>query len=196
MAGIRIGTLYTENRDLVEALSQLGAFHGISGPTQHKVAQLLQDRGTDPKLVLLQTQKNKQPLLVKIQSKCLSVLVHSERFVWLSFINSNYIECRLFNNSNTCFLAFSLPPRDIVPQHVVLPHKDLQHLIYTLPIVNSHSPVLEWVEEFLTENRCRLKAAYSFLTGELQSMGVPYLDRPAALYVWADLRKVQRSRSH
>uniref|UniRef100_A0A7N8X9D5 1-aminocyclopropane-1-carboxylate synthase homolog (Arabidopsis)(non-functional) n=1 Tax=Mastacembelus armatus TaxID=205130 RepID=A0A7N8X9D5_9TELE len=44
MAGIRIGTLYTENRDLVEALAQLGSFHGISGTTQHQVAQLLQDR--------------------------------------------------------------------------------------------------------------------------------------------------------
>lgn len=48
MAGIRIGTLYTENRDLVEALAQLGAFHGVSGNSQHQVAQLLQDRGTDP----------------------------------------------------------------------------------------------------------------------------------------------------
>lgn len=47
MAGIRIGTLYTENRDVVEALGQLGSFHGISGTTQHQVAQLLQDRGMD-----------------------------------------------------------------------------------------------------------------------------------------------------
>lgn len=47
MAGIRIGTLYTENRDIVEALAQLGSFHGISGTTQHQVAQLLQDRGMD-----------------------------------------------------------------------------------------------------------------------------------------------------
>ncbi|XP_070763906.1 1-aminocyclopropane-1-carboxylate synthase-like protein 1 [Enoplosus armatus] len=98
MAGIRIGTLYTENRDLVEALAQLGSFHGVSGTTQHQVAQLLQDR--------------------------------------------------------------------------------------------------EWInEDFLPENRCRLKAAHSFLTGELQSLGIPYLDRPAALYVWADLRKYLRESS-
>lgn len=98
MAGTRIGTLYTENTDLVEALAQLGSFHGISGSTQHQVAQLLQDR--------------------------------------------------------------------------------------------------EWIsEDFLPENRCRLKAAHSYLTGELQSMGVPYLDRPAALYVWADLRKYLRESS-
>ncbi|XP_022610224.1 1-aminocyclopropane-1-carboxylate synthase-like protein 1 [Seriola dumerili] len=98
MSGLRIGTLYTENRDLVEALAQLGSFHGVPGTTQHQVAQLLQDR--------------------------------------------------------------------------------------------------EWIsEEFLPENRGRLKAAHSFLTGELQSMGIPYLDRPAALYVWADLRKYLRESS-
>uniref|UniRef100_A0A3Q0QQ29 1-aminocyclopropane-1-carboxylate synthase homolog (Arabidopsis)(non-functional) n=1 Tax=Amphilophus citrinellus TaxID=61819 RepID=A0A3Q0QQ29_AMPCI len=98
MAGIRIGTLYTENRDLVEALAKLGSFHGISGTTQHQVAQLLQDK--------------------------------------------------------------------------------------------------EWIsEEFLPENRCRLKAAHSYLTGELLSMGIPYLDRPATLYVWADLRKYLRESS-
>lgn len=45
MAGIRFGTLYSENRDVVEALAKLGSFHGISGTTQHQVAQLLQDRG-------------------------------------------------------------------------------------------------------------------------------------------------------
>ncbi|XP_039989915.1 1-aminocyclopropane-1-carboxylate synthase-like protein 1 [Xiphias gladius] len=98
MAGIRIGTLYTENRDLVEALAQLGSFHGISGTTQHQVAQLLQDR--------------------------------------------------------------------------------------------------EWISgDFLPENRSRLKAAHSYLKGELQSMGIPYMDRPAALYVWADLRKYLRESS-
>ncbi|XP_068458379.1 1-aminocyclopropane-1-carboxylate synthase-like protein 1 isoform X2 [Clinocottus analis] len=95
MAGTRIGTLYTENTDLVEAMAQLGSFHGVSGATQHQVAQLLQDRN------------------------------------WIS-------------------------------------------------------------KDFLPENRCRLKAAHSYLTGELQSMGVPYLDRPASLYVWADLREYLR----
>ncbi|KAK7891390.1 hypothetical protein WMY93_023353 [Mugilogobius chulae] len=44
MAGIRIGTLYSENRALIEALAQLGSFHGIPGPAQHQAAQLLQDR--------------------------------------------------------------------------------------------------------------------------------------------------------
>ncbi|KAM9855065.1 1-aminocyclopropane-1-carboxylate synthase-like protein 1 [Aulostomus maculatus] len=98
MAGIRIGTLYTENRELVDALAQLGSFHGVPGTTQHQVAQLLQDRG------------------------------------WIS-------------------------------------------------------------DEFLPENRHRLKAAHCYLTGELQGLGIPYLDRPAALYVWADLRKYLRESS-
>ncbi|XP_040893897.1 1-aminocyclopropane-1-carboxylate synthase-like protein 1 [Toxotes jaculatrix] len=98
MAGVRMGTLYTENRDLVEALAQLGSFHGISGTTQHQIAQLLQDRD------------------------------------WIS-------------------------------------------------------------EEFLPENRSRLKAAHCYLTGELRNMDIPYLDRPAALYVWADLRKYLKESS-
>ncbi|XP_058502095.1 1-aminocyclopropane-1-carboxylate synthase-like protein 1 [Solea solea] len=98
MAGMRIGTLYTESTDLVEALAQLGSFHGISGSTQHQAAQLLQDR--------------------------------------------------------------------------------------------------EWISvEFLPENRNRLKAAHSYLTEELRSLDIPYLDRPAALYVWADLRKYLRESS-
>ncbi|XP_010737159.3 1-aminocyclopropane-1-carboxylate synthase-like protein 1 [Larimichthys crocea] len=98
MAGVRIGTLYTENKDLVEALAQMGSFHGISGITQHQVAQLLQDR--------------------------------------------------------------------------------------------------EWInKDFLPENRRRLKAAHSYLTGELKSLGIPYLDTSAALYVWADLRKYLRETS-
>ncbi|XP_069385378.1 1-aminocyclopropane-1-carboxylate synthase-like protein 1 isoform X3 [Paralichthys olivaceus] len=98
MSGVRLGTLHSENRDLVEALAQLGSFHGISGPTQHQVAQLLQDR--------------------------------------------------------------------------------------------------EWIdEEFLPANRSRLKAAHSYVTGELKSLSIPYLDRPATLYIWADLRKYLRESS-
>lgn len=46
MAGMRLGTLYSENSDLIEALIQLGCFHGVAGPTQHQVSQLLKDRGT------------------------------------------------------------------------------------------------------------------------------------------------------
>uniref|UniRef100_A0AAV2L478 1-aminocyclopropane-1-carboxylate synthase-like protein 1 n=1 Tax=Knipowitschia caucasica TaxID=637954 RepID=A0AAV2L478_KNICA len=92
MAGLRIGTLYSENRAVVAALAQLGSFHGIPGQTQHQVAQLLRDR--------------------------------------------------------------------------------------------------EWINnKFLPENRSRLKSAHSFLTNELKRLGIPFLDRPAALFVWADLRK-------
>ncbi|XP_034032725.1 1-aminocyclopropane-1-carboxylate synthase-like protein 1 isoform X2 [Thalassophryne amazonica] len=98
MSGMRIGVLYTENEDVVEALSTLGVLHGISGPSQHQAAQLLQDRD------------------------------------WIS-------------------------------------------------------------KEFLPENRRRLKAAHTYVTGELRIMGIPYLDRPAALYVWADFRKYLRESS-
>lgn len=95
MAGIRIGTLYSENAELVEALARLGPFHGVPGHTQQQAAQLLQDR--------------------------------------------------------------------------------------------------EWINnEFLPENRSRLKRAHSLVTEELKSLGIPFLDRPATLFVWADLRKYLR----
>ncbi|KAL6474166.1 hypothetical protein MHYP_G00177270 [Metynnis hypsauchen] len=45
MAGVRVGTVYSENRDLVQALDQLGNFHGIARSLQHQVAQLLKDKG-------------------------------------------------------------------------------------------------------------------------------------------------------
>lgn len=45
VSGIRFGTLYTENQDVANAVASLCYFHGICGPVQHKVAQLLRDRG-------------------------------------------------------------------------------------------------------------------------------------------------------
>uniref|UniRef100_A0A673WI52 1-aminocyclopropane-1-carboxylate synthase-like protein 1 n=1 Tax=Salmo trutta TaxID=8032 RepID=A0A673WI52_SALTR len=92
MGGVRVGTVYSDNRDLVEALVKLGVFHGVPGPIQHQIAILLQDK--------------------------------------------------------------------------------------------------DWINgKFLPENRLRMQAAHRYMTGELQSLGVPYLHRPACFYIWADLRK-------
>ncbi|XP_054018120.1 1-aminocyclopropane-1-carboxylate synthase-like protein 1 [Dryobates pubescens] len=44
VSGIRFGTLYTENQDVANAVASLCYFHGVCGPVQHKVAQLLRDR--------------------------------------------------------------------------------------------------------------------------------------------------------
>ncbi len=90
MAGIRIGTLYTESRDLVEALAQLGSFHGISGTTQHQVAQLLRDKGTDPSFTcaFANTMYRENNPFGKDQSKFRLIQsalpVQSKQFVWLS----------------------------------------------------------------------------------------------------------------
>ncbi|XP_029108008.1 1-aminocyclopropane-1-carboxylate synthase-like protein 1 isoform X2 [Scleropages formosus] len=43
-AGMRVGTVYSHNKDLVAALDQMGFLHGVPGPTQHQVARLLRDR--------------------------------------------------------------------------------------------------------------------------------------------------------
>ncbi|KAJ7344651.1 hypothetical protein JRQ81_000601 [Phrynocephalus forsythii] len=44
VSGIRFGTLYTLNKDVASAVSSLCYFHGVSGPIQYKIAQLLRDR--------------------------------------------------------------------------------------------------------------------------------------------------------
>ncbi|KAG5839062.1 hypothetical protein ANANG_G00200940 [Anguilla anguilla] len=43
-AGLRMGLVYSQNQDFVLALTQLAFYHGIPGPSQHQVAQLLRDR--------------------------------------------------------------------------------------------------------------------------------------------------------
>lgn len=81
MAGVRVGTLYTENRDLVQALDQLGCFHGIPGSTQHQVAQLLRDRGIEPLSPRNSLSVHNTPLELNVQriySSCLCVCLSSQ----------------------------------------------------------------------------------------------------------------------
>ncbi|XP_072448334.1 1-aminocyclopropane-1-carboxylate synthase-like protein 1 isoform X1 [Chiloscyllium punctatum] len=91
-SGIRVGTLYTENTDVISALGQLACFHGVPGPIQYMVAQLLRDQD------------------------------------WISQV-------------------------------------------------------------FLPTNRARLKTAHKCVANELRAMGIPFLNRHAGLYIWADFRK-------
>ncbi|XP_051978385.1 1-aminocyclopropane-1-carboxylate synthase-like protein 1 [Xyrauchen texanus] len=44
MGGMRVGMVYSQNRDVVQALDKLGNFHGVPGLTQYQMAQLLRDR--------------------------------------------------------------------------------------------------------------------------------------------------------
>lgn len=197
MAGIRIGTLYTENRDLVEALAKLGPFHGISGTTQHQVARLLQDRGMDPRVTCFCTHNVK-----KKKSHFFSLFAQSKQFVGLSW--NSWMQMSLNGSFSTmsvcCRETSSLFSASFEMTGALHGASAARHAAQRLVRFNLHSPIvtsrchaLDWInKDFLPENRCRLKAAHSYLTGELRGMGVPYLDRPAALYVWADLRKVTR----
>ncbi|KAM9652395.1 uncharacterized protein ACIBXB_009922 isoform 4-T4 [Morphnus guianensis] len=92
VSGIRFGTLYTENQDVANAVASLCYFHGVCGPVQHKVAQLLRDRD------------------------------------WISQV-------------------------------------------------------------YLRANHARLKAAHTYVTDELKTLGVPFLNRNAGFFVWIDFRK-------
>ncbi|XP_063188286.1 1-aminocyclopropane-1-carboxylate synthase-like protein 1 isoform X1 [Chroicocephalus ridibundus] len=92
VSGIRFGTLYTENQDVANAVASLCYFHGVCGPVQHKVAQLLRDR--------------------------------------------------------------------------------------------------DWINQvYLRANHARLKAAHTYVTDELKTLGVPFLNRNAGFFVWIDFRK-------
>uniref|UniRef100_A0A8C5ULB6 Aminotransferase class I/classII large domain-containing protein n=1 Tax=Malurus cyaneus samueli TaxID=2593467 RepID=A0A8C5ULB6_9PASS len=92
VSGIRFGTLYTQNQDVINAVASLCYFHGVCGPVQHKVAQLLRDR--------------------------------------------------------------------------------------------------EWINQvYLRANHARLKAAHTYVTDELKTLGVPFLNRNAGFFVWIDFRK-------
>ncbi|XP_056095176.1 1-aminocyclopropane-1-carboxylate synthase-like protein 1 [Rhinichthys klamathensis goyatoka] len=98
MAGMRVGVVHSENRDLVQALDQLGAFHGVPGLTQYQMAQLFRDRD------------------------------------WLN-------------------------------------------------------------SEFLPENRRRLREAHIFLTEELKKLDIPFLNRGAGFFIWADLSKYLKEKT-
>lgn len=94
-SGLRVGTLYSENKHVIDALGQMAYFHGVPGTTQHQVAHLLHDR--------------------------------------------------------------------------------------------------DWINQvYLQTNRARLKASRQYITSELNSLNIPYLDRPAGFYIWADFRKFLR----
>ncbi|XP_062973511.1 1-aminocyclopropane-1-carboxylate synthase-like protein 1 [Elgaria multicarinata webbii] len=91
-SGIRFGTLYTLNHDVANAVSSLCYFHGVCGPVQHKMAQLLRDR--------------------------------------------------------------------------------------------------DWINQvYLRANHDRLKAAHTFVTDELKTLGIPFLNRNAGFFIWIDFRK-------
>ncbi|XP_041131372.1 1-aminocyclopropane-1-carboxylate synthase-like protein 1 isoform X4 [Polyodon spathula] len=94
-SGLRVGTLYSENKHVIDALGQMAYFHGVPGTTQQQVARLLHDR--------------------------------------------------------------------------------------------------DWINQvYLQTNRARLKASRQYITSELNSLNIPYLDRPAGFYIWADFRKYLR----
>ncbi|KAM5224273.1 1-aminocyclopropane-1-carboxylate synthase-like protein 1 [Hipposideros larvatus] len=48
----------------------------------------------------------------------------------------------------------------------------------------------DWISQvYLPENHARLKAAHTYVSGELQALGIPFLSRGAGFFIWVDLRK-------
>lgn len=54
----------------------------------------------------------------------------------------------------------------------------------------------DWLNnEFLPENRHRLREAHRFMTEELKKLDIPFLHRSAGFFIWADLSKVSTFRT-
>ncbi|XP_038620400.1 1-aminocyclopropane-1-carboxylate synthase-like protein 1 isoform X2 [Tachyglossus aculeatus] len=52
----------------------------------------------------------------------------------------------------------------------------------------------DWINQvYLRANHARLKAAHTYVTDELKTLGIPFLNRNAGFFVWIDFRKYLRS---
>ncbi|XP_049746885.1 1-aminocyclopropane-1-carboxylate synthase-like protein 1 [Elephas maximus indicus] len=48
----------------------------------------------------------------------------------------------------------------------------------------------DWINQvYLPENHARLKAAHTYVSEELRALRIPFLNRGAGFFIWADLRK-------
>ncbi|XP_074086603.1 1-aminocyclopropane-1-carboxylate synthase-like protein 1 [Macrotis lagotis] len=48
----------------------------------------------------------------------------------------------------------------------------------------------DWINQvYLPTNRSRIKAAHTYITDELKTLGIPFLNRNSGLYIWIDLRR-------
>ncbi|XP_072474447.1 1-aminocyclopropane-1-carboxylate synthase-like protein 1 isoform X2 [Notamacropus eugenii] len=52
----------------------------------------------------------------------------------------------------------------------------------------------DWINQvYLPTNHFRLKAAHTYITDELKTLGIPFLNRNSGLYIWIDLRRYLHS---
>ncbi|KAM9495770.1 1-aminocyclopropane-1-carboxylate synthase-like protein 1 isoform 1-T3 [Clarias gariepinus] len=99
LSGVRVGTVYSENSDLIEALDHLGTFHGVAGPTQHQVSQLLKDRDWMNKVFLPENRNRLQGAHQYISSQLRKLNIpYLHRgagfFIWADF--SKYLKEHTF----------------------------------------------------------------------------------------------------
>ncbi|KAM3855871.1 1-aminocyclopropane-1-carboxylate synthase-like protein 1 [Vipera latastei] len=54
----------------------------------------------------------------------------------------------------------------------------------------------DWINQvYLRTNHERLKAAHTFVTDELKTLGIPFLNRNAGFFIWVDFRKYLRKKT-
>lgn len=292
VSGIRFGTLYTENQDVANAVASLCYFHGVCGPVQHKVAQLLRDRGESvPCTILchsvcLGTWKISLPLcslvvsslytlidslpllwscpcntrLTALQERTVSAELLISRVrgaAWKKYCSYLYRNCQCYlepdeqkqriqacgtrememaelcpgwnANSPQWLRTINIGKLPEEGQGDTLLHRHetakyflvvffylrkqktkeggevwsrKRHWVFwkleQIWIVPQFMILFfifffwsDWINQvYLKANHARLKAAHTYVTDELKTLGVPFLNRNAGFFVWIDFRKV------
>ncbi|EMP34934.1 1-aminocyclopropane-1-carboxylate synthase-like protein 1 [Chelonia mydas] len=73
-----------------------------------------------------------------------------------------------------------------------LPDPQRTHVMWGISKVSAVMP--DWINQvYLRANHARLKAAHTYVTDELKTLGVPFLNRNAGFFVWIDFRKYLRT---
>ncbi|XP_043938093.1 1-aminocyclopropane-1-carboxylate synthase-like protein 1 [Protopterus annectens] len=178
-SGIRVGSLYTENQDVLSAVAQLAFLHGVPGPTQHKVAQLLRDR---------------------VELAADSMKEHCDELQEGNFPDMDRLK-EISSVKKTTFkviFLWQMQTRCIrVSREMASESKKKNRKCKSLHQADEEKRHLnDWINQtFLQTNRARLKAAHKYVTDELKELGIPFLNRHAAFFVWADFRRYLKTLS-
>ncbi|NWX75009.1 1A1L1 protein, partial [Alca torda] len=85
MSGIRVGVLYTRNREIRKAVNQLAVFHSCPGPVQHVLSQFLRDRDWLDNAFLPTNKKRLKEAQNILANLGIPVLKSSGLYVWADF---------------------------------------------------------------------------------------------------------------
>ncbi|KAG8125971.1 hypothetical protein E2320_021088, partial [Naja naja] len=193
MSGIRFGALYTLNQDVIKAVSCFNYFHGICGPIQYQIAELLRDRGMQKICEVLEEQEreilneDKDPLCL---SESEGTVDSTDEVIFVSHHQEPTSSGSSTLGDLIGLLQQQMRSSDWLQKNTV------EQFAQEKPEVYDVFSNLDWINQvYLRTNHERLKAAHTFVTDELKTLGVPFLNRNAGFFVWIDFRKYLRKRT-